>query len=219
MRGKRTEGMTVHKDALRPWAVVLAGGRSSRMGVDKALLPVGNRPLIVHLTEQVRALGWPCVIVLPPGGPPARVGRYQSLVPWASFVFDAEAGRGPVMGIASGASAVRSEWMMLLSCDIPNLDTALLGEMMEIANTDSPDAPLVGVYVAGEPFHGLYRREPALRAARKVLTKAGPRASARAWLDALGPARVLPATRRSWVNLNTPKDYEEYVRRSGAQNP
>lgn len=109
--------------------------------------------------------------------------------------------------------------MMLLSCDIPNLDTALLGEMMEIANTDSPDAPLVGVYVAGEPFHGLYRREPALRAARKVLTKAGPRASARAWLDALGPARVLPATRRSWVNLNTPKDYEEYVRRSGAQNP
>lgn len=98
----------MHKDALRPWAVVLAGGRSSRMGVDKALLPVGNRPLIVHLTEQVRALGWPCVIVLPPAGPPARIGRYQSLVPWASFVFDAEAGRGPVMGIASGASAVRS---------------------------------------------------------------------------------------------------------------
>ncbi|MBX6395532.1 MAG: NTP transferase domain-containing protein [Alicyclobacillaceae bacterium] len=182
------------------------------MGIDKGMLDIGGRPLIFHLARQVRDLGLPCTIVLSPAAP-ARAGRYQALVPWATFVFDRESGRGPVAGIEAGTGATRAEWVFLLSCDIPDLCQPLFHAMQRLATTPLPGGSFPeAVYVEGEPFHGLYRRQPARQAARHILQTSRP--SARAWQRLLHPAWILPASRPLWHNLNTPDDYRRYLERT-----
>src|SRR5512133_599706 len=80
-------------------AIVLAGGKSTRMGRPKALLPVGGEPLIARVVRTLRAVVDEVVVVSAPGQPvpvlPARV------------VHDEVAYLGPLSGIRHGVAASR----------------------------------------------------------------------------------------------------------------
>ncbi|HVY44942.1 MAG TPA: NTP transferase domain-containing protein, partial [Minicystis sp.] len=84
-------------------AVVLAGGKSSRMGRPKAWLDFGGEPLLTRVVRRLSAACTPVVVVaaadqeLPPLGPDVRVAR------------DAVVGRGPLVGIAGGLAALGAD--------------------------------------------------------------------------------------------------------------
>src|SRR5579862_3839386 len=102
---------------------VLAGGRSRRMGRDKALLPYRGAPLIAHVAGTVEK-------VLDDSGHVAIVGapdRYRDL--GYRVLADLFPGCGPLGGIVTALSLAESDWNLIVACDMPNLDPADLRKL------------------------------------------------------------------------------------------
>lgn len=101
-----------------PWTgVVLAGGRSSRMGRDKALLEWQGRPLIEHMQQLLRQAGATRVVVS---------GHY----PQYDAIADRMPGRGPLGGLHSVAEALTDGELLVLPVDMPQLHEHLLHRLL-----------------------------------------------------------------------------------------
>lgn len=98
--------------------VVLAGGRSSRMGRDKALLDWQGRPLIEHMMALLREAGAREVVVS--GDRPDYRG-----------IPDASPGGGPLIGLLSVADALPEGELLVVPVDMPRLPVALLRRLMQ----------------------------------------------------------------------------------------
>lgn len=125
---------------------VLAGGRSSRMGLDKALMPFGERTLLEHALELLR----PHVAELLVIGDPARYGALHDRV-----LPDDVPGKGPLGGIATALDHARHGCVLVLGCDMPGVTTALLSALKEgldsrydafVPACDGSIEPLVAAY-------------------------------------------------------------------------
>jgi molybdenum cofactor guanylyltransferase len=95
---------------------VLAGGRSSRMGRDKALLELAGKPLILHAVVKLRRV---CVDVNVLGSNPA-------LESYAPLVKDVHPDCGPSGGMEAALLHSRYDWNLFLPVDVPFLPTAYL---------------------------------------------------------------------------------------------
>ncbi|MFZ5657118.1 MAG: molybdenum cofactor guanylyltransferase, partial [Pseudomonadota bacterium] len=98
-------------------AILLAGGRSTRMGRDKALLAWQGRPLIDHMLDRLREAGASRVHVS--GDRPAYGG-----------IADAWPGRGPVAGIASVLPACGDGPVVVVPVDLPLLGSGRVAELV-----------------------------------------------------------------------------------------
>lgn len=101
--------------------LILAGGRGQRMGGrDKGLLAWRGAPLVAHVQRTVRELSDDVVISC--NRNQAEYARYAD-----QLVGDAEAGfPGPLAGVIAGLEAARHDWVVLLACDAPLVDQALV---------------------------------------------------------------------------------------------
>lgn len=99
---------------------VLAGGRSSRMGQDKALLPLAGKPLVEYAVTKLQRL---CAKVCVLSGNP-KLAEYGSLVP------DNFGGSGPLGGIEAALLDSEFAWNLILPVDMPFLPTRLLDDWM-----------------------------------------------------------------------------------------
>lgn len=99
---------------------VLAGGRSSRMGQDKALLDLAGHPLIEYATTKLRRL---CADVHILSSEPA-------LAEYGPMVRDVHPGCGPMGGIEAALLHSPFEWNLILPVDVPFLTTAYLEDWM-----------------------------------------------------------------------------------------
>ncbi|MFZ5933981.1 molybdenum cofactor guanylyltransferase MobA [Pseudomonas putida] len=116
-------------DALPPCSVlILAGGRGQRMGGrDKGLLEWRGEPLIAHIQRTVRPLSDDLVI--------SCNRNQQAYATYADqLVGDADADfPGPLAGVIAGLRVARHEWVVLLACDAPLVDRALIDALREVA--------------------------------------------------------------------------------------
>ena len=103
-------------------AILMAGGCSRRMGTDKSMLPVAGRPMVEHICQQLRGTFAKVVI----SANDAEKLAFLNL----DVVADRIPGQGPLMGIASALEVSDSELNLVVACDIPEVDTALLGKML-----------------------------------------------------------------------------------------
>ncbi|MEB3336441.1 MAG: molybdenum cofactor guanylyltransferase, partial [Leptolyngbyaceae bacterium] len=112
-------------------AIVLAGGQSSRMGQDKALIPVGGVPMIQRVWAIAQQCASPIYVVTP------WPERYQPLLPTdCRFVHETPlagetAAHGPLVGFAQGLAHVQTEWVLLLACDLPQLQVQIFQAWMQ----------------------------------------------------------------------------------------
>jgi len=88
---------------------VLAGGESSRMGRDKALLELSGRPMVEIAVEKLRAF---CSEV-------SIAGNRDDLTQFAPVVREARMGCGPAAGIEAGLKASHRAWVMFIPVDVP----------------------------------------------------------------------------------------------------
>ena len=103
-------------------AIVLAGGRSSRMGTPKALLLFDDQPLIVHVVAALRGLFDEIVVVAAPG---------QDLPSMpVTLVRDEVAHQGPVGGIYYGLSVAGADVSFVTSCDSAFLNLDLISHLV-----------------------------------------------------------------------------------------
>lgn len=185
-------------------AFVLAGGGSTRMGRDKAMLELGGEPMVVraaHLAEP----HVPSVAVVAPAG------RYAAME--LPVLPDRWPGAGPLGGIATALSATSAEWNLILGCDLPYLTSEWLAWFIPRA-MNSPAQAVVPESRRGlEPLAAIYNRACAValteaveRGVRRVSEGLShilmERVCAAEW-QALDPSG------RLFENMNTPADYEE----------
>jgi molybdopterin-guanine dinucleotide biosynthesis protein A len=95
---------------------VLAGGRSVRMGRDKAMLELGGKPLVLHAVVKMRRV---CMEVSILGSDPA-------LDAFAPLVRDVHPGCGPMSGMEAALLHTRFDWNLFLPVDVPFLPTAFV---------------------------------------------------------------------------------------------
>jgi molybdenum cofactor guanylyltransferase len=181
-------------------AIILAGGRSSRMGADKSLLSVDGQPIIERIRE--RLAGRFDQILISANEPEKLAFLGLEVVP------DRIPGQGPLMGIASALDASSSELNFVVACDIPHIDIALVEEML--AEAERSGADVVVPMTDGkeyEPLFAVYRKS-ALEAINRVLASGGRRISDIFALCRVKHIRLSDANQLR--NLNTPAEYEEF---------
>ena len=100
---------------------VLAGGKSSRMGTDKALMEFCGRPLVEIAVEKLRTF---CAAV-------SIVGERADLVRYAPVVTGERANCGPGAGIEAGLRAATQEWCLFVPVDVPLVPGDLLRKWAE----------------------------------------------------------------------------------------
>lgn len=194
-------------------AYLLAGGASSRMGRDKALLDFGGVPLIVHAARLVEPLVAGVTLV----GPPsllADTGLSTIADDDSSSLSETQTERrGPLAGIAAALTASRWPWNLILACDLPYLSLEWLDWLLSRAERSDRQLVIPQSERGLEPLAAVYRRE-----CREPLAAALERGK-RKVTDAIAPLRMDVVHEREWKhldpqhlilkNMNTPEDYEE----------
>lgn len=177
--------------------LLLAGGQGRRMGgQDKGLLTWQGLPLIAHVHAVVRPLSDDLII---------SCNRNQAAYrPFADqLVGDAEPGfPGPLAGVLAGLAVARHDWLLVLACDAPQVDRALLDGLLALAEAQGQPV----MVRQGEHWQPMFSLIPcALQANLQAAWQAGERSLLRALLAqpllaldcAQGDARL--------SNFNTPE--------------
>ncbi|HEX4949420.1 MAG TPA: molybdenum cofactor guanylyltransferase [Blastocatellia bacterium] len=114
-------------------AAIQAGGRSSRMGEDKAWLTIDERPMIEHILQAAQEVARRLLIIIHPTNP--NLTRYEELaMRWsADLVYDLHDHRGPLGGIETALrQSIVHEAVLVLACDLPFVTAAFLRLLQEI---------------------------------------------------------------------------------------
>ena len=182
-------------------AAVLAGGASRRMGRDKATMVVGGVELASLALAAAAQVADPVVLVAPEGHPARRLAAAPVTDP----------GLGPLAALAAALAALDADHVLVLAGDHPGLAVELLARLVALAPEGEAVACRRGPRL--EPLVAVYRRAPALAAARARL--AGP-AGDRSLLGLLADLdtvvveepewRALDPGGRSFVDLDDPDD-------------
>ena len=131
--------------------IVLAGGQSRRLGVDKAGLLFDGRPLLEIVVEKLAAVCQDIVVAC--GRIEDQEGRPALPV---RQVADAEPGRGPLAGLEAGLSAINNEFALVVACDMPFLNPDLLAYMAGLPRRYQALVPRVGG--RWQPLQAIYAR-------------------------------------------------------------
>jgi molybdenum cofactor guanylyltransferase len=187
----------------RVTAVILAGGKSSRMGMDKALLPWQGVPML----QRVYTVAQDCcarVEILTPWP-----DRYCELLPNAIFQVEQKPGFGPLVALAQSLGQIESSWLLLLACDLPQLDSVILQDWIEqLPAADNAMACVPYRTDRWEPLCGFYHVN-ALSSLQTFIADGGR--SFQRWLNQIPalPLGVDDAIAAMLWNCNTPTDWRE----------
>jgi molybdenum cofactor guanylyltransferase len=179
-------------------AVILAGGKSSRMGHDKSLLRVDGAPLIRRIHDQLAARFDEILVSA------SEPDKYAFL--GVKTVPDRVPGKGPLMGIASAVEAARHDRVFVTACDIPQVDLDTVARLLVLA--EDCDCAIPVSSVGREPLFAVYRKS-AVRAMHDALDSGERR------IDVVFPrvrTRYVDLGHAPWYrNLNTPEDVAAFL--------
>lgn len=188
--------------------VVLAGGKSARMGASKAALPIGGEPLLRRVVGRL-AVGFAEVLVV--GDP-----ELAALAPGITVVPDRVAGAGPLAGLEAALSALATPRAFVVACDMPFVSPALARHLADLA-AERQDADVVALRTSRglEPLHAVYAAA-CLHDVRRQLHD-----GQRSLQHLLARLRVLEVTGEgagafdptglSVLNANTPDEWREVL--------
>jgi molybdopterin-guanine dinucleotide biosynthesis protein A len=186
--------------------IILAGGKSLRLGHDKVLENVGKKSLLEQVISRIESLSRDIIIVT------AEERIFPQLVyqPNLKVVPDIFPGRGSLGGIYTGLVASDSFYNLVIASDMPFLNQTLLGYMIEVSK--GFDFVLPRINNMFEPLHAVYSKncvapiEFILKQGRKVIIELFDFVKVR-YVEAEEIDRVDPQ-HLSFFNINTKKDLE-----------
>ena len=173
--------------------IVLAGGRSTRFGSEKLAAEFQGSPLLHRAIVRVSQVCDEVVVVIAraaeepdlPAGVRVRIAR------------DAKEGQGPLAGLASGLRSTSSKFTLVAAGDMPDLQVAVLEELIRVAERDQADAVALEEGGSIRPLPAVLRTELARDTADELL--AHEERSLRALLDSLD---VKVISERRWHELD-----------------
>lgn len=133
--------------------VILCGGNSSRMGRDKGLILKEGLPWARHMADKLAPFDIPVVFSINP----TQVDDYAAFVPPAELVVDATPVAGPLKGLLSVHAKFPDKDLLLLACDLPDMDHATISQIIDAYLSGGPYefyAYQEGAFF--QPFCGIY---------------------------------------------------------------
>jgi molybdenum cofactor guanylyltransferase len=200
--------------------LILAGGRATRLGGRrKALLRIGDRPILERVLNALSPLADECLALVQDADLPAMQGL--------RLVVDPRAHAGVLPALAHGLRIATGDVCLLVASDMPFVSRAAFASLLGIAAEEA--APVVVPYVDGhlEPMHAVVSRRALLEAVEsaqrageqrlfKVLQMLNPRL-----VDA-AELRLVDPHLHTLFNVNTPEDLvlaERILRGQAVVNP
>lgn len=129
-------------------AIILAGGKGSRMGTDKGLVLFKGKPMVSYLIELFQCLNIPIIII-------ANNDLYRQfhLPVYSDLILE----KGPLGGIYTGLKFSQTERNIIVSCDIPFLSQRIINILIKemstgkitVIQSDGKIHPLIGIYSKG----------------------------------------------------------------------
>lgn len=193
--------------------VVLCGGRSTRMGSSKAMLPFGRETMLQRVVRLLGSVVSPIVVVAAPEQ------ELPSLPPSVYVTRDEQEGRGPLEGLRAGLKAlpVEIDAAYVTSCDVPLLVPAFVTRVVELLGDH--DIAVMEMDGFTHPLSAVYRRRT-LPHIETLLSADRLRVSL--LFEAVKTRRLQMADVASadpqfltLRNLNTPQDYENALAAAG----
>jgi molybdopterin-guanine dinucleotide biosynthesis protein A len=189
-------------------AIILAGGKSSRMGQDKALIPVGGVPLLRKIcliagecANQVQVITfWP--------------ERYASIIPNHCDLIrevllpNYTQPHGPLVGFGQGLTQVNTTWVLLLACDLPFLTASVIGKWVNCLPMISEDiqAVLPRQNDRWEAVCGLYRSN-CLSSLNQFIAQGGR--AFQPWLKTIPVQKLIVDDPKVLFNCNNLEDLQQ----------
>ena len=189
-------------------AIVLCGGRSTRMARDKASLPFGDETMLERIVRVVSEVVDEVWVV-------AREG--QEIAGDFQIARDSSEGYGPLAGLCAGLEAMSAERAFLTSCDVPLLRPAYVERLLTLSRGFPIAVPVVGD--RSMVTSAVYARE-VLPVARRLLAERRLRPL---FLVEAFDARIVSETElrevdpdlESLVDCNTPETYRRALDATG----
>ncbi len=182
-------------------AVLLAGGRSSRFGSDKAFLDWRGQPLYVAQLRKLASLARRGnTLALDPADQP-----FPEFLEGVGRLTDETPGLGPLGGLWSALAASEAPFLLVLAVDLPKMEASFLADLLDrgtgaVPRTDRGWEPLAGLYPRAELLSLV---DEFLAAGKRRLQDLLDEAAARGWIEAVP---VAESSRDLFANLNTTDD-------------
>lgn len=187
-------------------AFILAGGASSRMGTDKARLTLEGKTFLQQIAETLQQFVSKVTVV---GQDSEDLGL--------TSVSDTYPNWGALGGIHTALANCKSEWALVVACDLPFLTIDLCQRLSRFRPDRDAVVPIQSDLVP-QPLCGFYKVDPCLGQATQLID-----AGKRRPLDLLHNVNTkwvsfseledLPGAHKFFVNINTPEDYYEASRK------
>ncbi len=196
-------------------SIILAGGRSRRMGQPKESLPFQDNSLLGHTVDTLLDCTFPVYVV-------AR-DTEQELPPLClevEFAYDQESDQGPLMGIRSGLEALQGQCdaAFVIGCDHPYLDPDSVGWLAQ--QLGDHDMVIVKAGDTLQPLGAIYRLSildtvktmlaEGIHTPKTLVDRVRARIISEEELTAFDPEHHLIR------NLNSPEDYQKALRDAGS---
>lgn len=192
-------------------AAILAGGRSRRMGRDKALIEIGGRPMLARVIERIRPLFEDLSVI---GGDSGKYGSFG--VPVHG---DMRPGCGSLGGMYTALATAASPVVFCAACDMPFLSPDLVAFLLEVMGESECQAVLPDIGGEAEPLCAVYSRSilPVIERDLDtgVLRIKNTLSSLRVRTVEADEMRPYDPELLTFFNINTPEDLERARRMIG----
>ncbi len=191
---------------------ILAGGKSSRMGTDKAFLEYDGKQFITQIAEE---LSWFDERIIARGGNCGFTGGLER--EWM-VIPDIFPEHGPIGGLHAALSSCESDALFVVTCDMPLIESGLVRKLCAfMQKTDlreeRVDAYDVIISVGDDgkvyPLCGVYRKSALSVLEEQILTDQNRVMAALRKLRVKYVTIDSPAESRQLANVNTPQEYEQ----------
>lgn len=191
--------------------VIQAGGRSTRMGEDKALKSFLGEPLIARVVDRVRATTNDLLVI-------TNTAFALSFLALPLYT-DELPGMGPLAGVLTGLRRAGYPVVAMVGCDMPFVSASLLQMAAGILEHEEQDVVIPRTAQGLEPLHAVYRRETCLPAIEQALAS-GER-SLHGWFGDLRVRTLNDMEMKkgdpdgiAFWNINSPEDLDRAERRA-----
>jgi len=184
--------------------IILAGGKSRRMGEDKRYLVVGEQTILERGLGVIRSIFQEVLVVIAQDSPPLRVD--------AKVVRDLLPDCGSLGGLYTGLMQATTPWIFVVACDMPFLDQAVIGQFTSRRAT--ADIVMAKLDARLHPMHALYGKrclpalEQMIQARQLKIQEIVSQPSLRVQYVTEAELLTIDPSWRSFQNVNTPSDLE-----------
>lgn len=199
---------------MKAGGIILSGGKSSRMGTNKSLLKINQKPNIERIKDELAKLVSDIVLV---SNDPET---YQFLK--IKTVSDVYPGQGPLAGIHAGLLASPFAVNLVVACDMPFISTELGGFLLE--SSENYDAVLPVINGKHQPLFAVYKKsicaeiEASIRHEELTVRGLLSKLNVRYITEADIPEHLLHQLDKYFYNMNRPEEYEAAIRMAGTEH-